>query len=182
MTKEFAILLTLSLTAGGCDGRNAVTPVASPEPRTASQTAAPSSKASPAAPAVAADAGAPQAWPMRAAFEKELRDGAWAQPLEGVIQGVVQSVPEAKLVSADCRTTVCRVVVSHPPGRIGATWHQTLSSKLLAAFPDKPYHGAFMYEQTPDMAQSTTYFTRNGFGEPNVDGSPRAKAPPPAAP
>ncbi|MBI3203409.1 MAG: hypothetical protein HYZ29_17860 [Myxococcales bacterium] len=119
---------------------------------------------------------------MRLAFDNEPRDATWAQPLETLVASVVKTTGKARLVSAECKTTVCKVVASHPPGRVAATWGQTLSRELGQAFPDKPYRGAFMYEQTLDMTVSTTYFTRNGFGEHHPDGSPRKKRQPAPSP
>jgi len=116
---------------------------------------------------------------MRVAFEKESRESAWASSLEGLITSTVSEFPDSQLVSVECRTTVCKVVVSHSTSAVGAKWDRAFTYKVLNSGPDKnkPYRGAFTYEATLDMRTTTTYMTRNGYGEPHSDGTPRKKRP-----
>lgn len=96
---------------------------------------------------------------LGARFESEPIDAAWSTATEREIRDTLaSSVPAARLIKADCATSLCRVVLAHD----SEADQQAIAHHLGAAQPFQ--EGVFYdYQRAPGALQTTLYVLRPGY-------------------
>ena len=110
--------------------------------------------------------------PFVKAFEREGRDRSWSGSFEKHIADTMRFFPDSEPKSAECRSTVCKLVVTHTSVEAGARWSRGFAGKLMAREND-PIGMAYQSRLDETMLSHTWYGTRPGYGEPHPDGTPR---------
>lgn len=166
------LVAAFGFSSSGCEGRqgnsvHAVAPANSTQPAT--QAANPTPEVEP---HLLADAPVTEP-PMKVAFDAETVDAGWGPSFEVLIGQAMEPFSASALVSAECKTTICKIVAKHDTPIDGAKWAQHFPLGLAKLVPQQPVTWAATHVLAPDMLNSTLYLTRPGYLEPNPDGSPR---------
>jgi hypothetical protein len=95
---------------------------------------------------------------LQAKFEQETLDAGWALPMVRSIRGSIASLaPTARLLAADCATSLCRVVLEHQSDED----QRNIAGQVVASEPFK--EGVFYdYQHGAGPPKTTLYVIRQG--------------------
>jgi len=95
---------------------------------------------------------------LKMRFESEPIDAAWNASMQRDIRDSIStSLPTARLLGADCATSLCRVVIAHD----SEADQRSLAGQVAGA---KPFQEGVLYDydQTPNALKTTLYVLRQG--------------------
>lgn len=96
---------------------------------------------------------------LQAKFEQESLDANWALPMVRSIRGsIATSAPTARLLEAECATSLCRVVLEHPSDED----QRSIAGQVMASEPFT--EGVFYdYQHGSATPKTTLYVIRQGY-------------------